>query len=462
MNIKVLYPVFLLVILLFYNIFFEEGLWLGDYTNQYLLLGSALFAVVLGFEKNFRFKGLFQKIYQNLKTVGVAIVILLFVGALTGTWLISGVVPAMVYYGLQILNPDIFLPACVIIAILVSLATGSSWTTSATVGIALIGVGTALGIPTEMAAGAIISGAYFGDKISPLSDTTNLAPAIAGTDLYTHIRYMLFTTLPSIFITLVLFTILGLNLKTSGQADLTEILENIQKIFVIKPFLFVVPALVIVMILMKIKPLIALSSGVVLGGVFAGIFQKELLEHLGANHFKTILESVFFETNIKSDNEILERLFSAKGMMGMLWTIFLIISAMIFGGAMEYTGFLPEITKGLLKLARNTFQLFLSTVLSCLGLNIITSEQYLSIVIPGKMFKDAYKNKKLAPENLSRSLEDSATVTSVLVPWNTCGAYQSSVLGVDTVAYVFYCFFNLMSPLMTLFFAALKIKIKKL
>lgn len=462
MRIKVLYPVFLLVFLLFYNIFFKNGAWFGTYTNQYLLLLSALFTVVLGCGKHFSFKGLCQKIFKNLKTVSVPIVILLFVGALTGTWLISGVVPAMVFYGLQILNPVVFLPACVVIAALVSLATGSSWTTSATVGVALIGVGKALGIPMEMAAGAIISGAYFGDKMSPLSDTTNLAPAMAGTDLYTHIRYMLFTTLPSILITLILFTILGLNVKTSGQADLTEILEHIQKIFVIKPFLFVVPAIVIFLILIKIKPLIALSLGVILGGIFAGIFQKALLEDLGHNHFKTILESVFFETNIKTENEILESLFSAKGMMGMLWTIFLIITAMILGGAMEYTGFLPEITKGLLKFAKNTFQLFLSTVLSCLGLNIITSDQYLSIVIPGKMFKEAYKNKKLAPENLSRSLEDSATVTSVLIPWNTCGAYQSSVLGVDTISYVLYCFFNLLSPLMTLFFAALKIKIKKL
>ena len=462
MRITVLYPVFLLVVLLSYNMLFQEGAWFGSYTNQYLLLVCAFFAVLLGYKKTMNPKGLFVKIYQNLKTVGVPIVILLLVGALTGTWLISGIVPAMVYYGLQTLNPFVFLPACVVISALVSLATGSSWTTSATVGVALIGVGTALGISSAMTAGAIISGAYFGDKISPLSDTTNLAPAMAGTHLYTHIRYMFFTTLPSILITITLFTIIGLNVDTNGQTDLTKILENISKIFVIKPVLFIVPVVVIILILLKTNALLSLSLGVILGGIFAWFFQKDLLMNLHGNGFMAIVESIFTQTQIQTDDKILSDLFNAKGMVGMVWTIFLIISAMIFGGVMEYVGFLGEITKGLLQFTKSMFKLFLSTTLSCVGLNIITSDQYLSIVIPGKMFKEAYENKKLAPENLSRTLEDSATVTSVLIPWNTCGAYQSGVLGVDTASYVFYCFFNYTSPLMTLIFAALKIKIRRL
>jgi NhaC family Na+:H+ antiporter len=388
--------------------------------------------------------------------------ILFLVGALAGTWLISGVIPAMVYYGLQVLSPEIFLPASVVIAAVISIATGSSWTTSATVGIALVGIGTALGINSGMIAGAVISGAYFGDKMSPLSDTTNLAPAMAGTDLFTHIKYMAITTVPTIIITLIAFGVISMNIETSGSADVSNLLETIDSTFNISPWLFLVPAAVIVLILLKTKPLIALGTGVILAAIFAFIFQPEILNSLSDSKLSSIIKSIFIDTQITTDNEKLNDLFFAGGMNGMLWTIYLIICAMIFGGVMDAIGALARITKALLSVATTVFGLFASTVISCLGLNAIASDQYLAIVIPGKMFKKAFDDKGLAPENLSRTLEDSGTVTSVLIPWNTCGAYQSGVLGVDVSQYFMYAIFNWLSPFTTLLFAALNIKIKQL
>jgi len=384
------------------------------------------------------------------------------VGALAGSWLVSGIIPAMVYYGLQVLSPEVFLPASVIIAAIISIATGSSWTTSATVGIALIGIGSALGIPSGMIAGAVISGAYFGDKMSPLSDTTNLAPAMAGTDLFTHIKYMAYTTVPTIVITLVVFAILSATTQTSGSADVSNLLVSIDNTFNITPLLFIVPVAVIVMILMKTKPLTALGVGVLLAAVFAFIFQGEVLESLSDSKVQTIVNSILTDTQIETDDEKLTELFAAGGMNGMLWTIFLIICAMVFGGVMDAIGALAKITKSLLSIATSVFGLFASTVVSCLGLNIVASDQYLALVIPGKMFKKAYQDKGLAPENLSRTLEDSGTVTSVLIPWNTCGAYQSGVLGVGVGEYFLYAIFNWLSPFTTLLFAAINLKIRVL
>jgi NhaC family Na+:H+ antiporter len=384
------------------------------------------------------------------------------VGALAGTWLVSGIIPAMVYYGLQVLSPEIFLPASIIIAAIISIATGSSWTTSATVGIALIGIGGALGIPKGMIAGAVISGAYFGDKMSPLSDTTNLAPAMAGTDLFTHIKYMTYTTIPSIVVTLIVFTILSSTIETTGNADLSNLLASIDNSFYISPMLFIVPGVVIAMILLKTKPLIALSTGVILAGIFAFTFQSEVLESLHDSEFQSIINAIITDTKIHTDNVKLTELFSSGGMKGMLWTIFLIVCAMVFGGVMDAIGALARITKVLLSIANTVFGLFASTVVSCLGLNAIASDQYLALVIPGKMFKKAYEDKGLAPENLSRTLEDSGTVTSVLIPWNTCGAYQSSVLGVGVAEYALYAVFNYLSPFTTLLFAAFRIKIREL
>ena len=459
--VEALIPVAILMGLLAYNIFFVEGSeWFGAYTNQIILLFGGLVASFVGFYNKVPVVLMLKEIWENLKSVFVPILILFLVGALAGTWLVSGIIPAMVYYGLQVLNPDIFLPASVIIAAIISIATGSSWTTSATVGIALIGIGTALGIPSGMIAGAVISGAYFGDKMSPLSDTTNLAPAMAGTDLFTHIKYMSITTVPTIIITLIVFTILSTTVTTNGNTDVTALLDTIKTTFNISPYLFLVPVAVIVLILFKTKPLIALFSGVVLAAVFAFIFQPEILHQLSDSNLKSIFNAVITDTNIKTDNEKLNKLFSSGGMNGMLWTIYLITCAMVFGGIMDAIGALSRITRELLKLASSIFGLFASTVISCLGLNAIASDQYLAIVIPGKMFKKAYEDKGLAPENLSRTLEDSGTVTSVLIPWNTCGAYQSGVLGVSVADYFVYAIFNWLSPFTTLLFAAINFKIK--
>ncbi len=460
---EALVPVVILMGLLAYNIFFvEDQEWLGAYTNQLILLMGGFVAMIGGFMNKVPLMVMVKEVWENLKSVFVPIMILFLVGALAGTWLVSGVIPAMVYYGLQVLSPEIFLPASVVIAALISIATGSSWTTSATVGIALVGIGTALGIHPGMIAGAVISGAYFGDKMSPLSDTTNLAPAMAGTDLFTHIRYMTLTTVPTITITLIAFSIISFSIDTSGETDISGLLNSIDTTFSISPWLFLVPLAVIVLILLKTKPLIALGCGVVLAGIFAVIFQPEILISLADSKFEAIFNSIITDTSITTDNEKLNDLFSAGGMNGMLWTIYLILCAMVFGGIMDAIGALSRITQALLSVATTVFGLFASTVISCLGLNAIASDQYLALVIPGKMFKKAYEDKGLAPENLSRTLEDSGTVTSVLIPWNTCGAYQSGVLGVGVGEYFLYAIFNWLSPFTTLLFAAFRIKIKQL
>lgn len=460
---EALIPVVILMGLLAYNIFFVDGQeWLGGYTNQLILLMGGFVAMIGGLMNKVPLKLMVKEVWENIKSIIVPIIILLLVGALAGTWLVSGVIPAMVYYGLQVLSPEIFLPASVVIAAVISIATGSSWTTSATVGIALVGIGTALGIHPGMIAGAVISGAYFGDKMSPLSDTTNLAPAMAGTDLFTHIRYMTITTVPTILITLIVFAVISMNIDTTGSADISNLLNTINNTFNISPWLFLVPAAVIALILLKTKPLIALGTGVVLAGIFSFIFQPDILNNLSESKFGAIINSILTDTSIETDNEKLNDLFSAGGMNGMLWTIYLILCAMVFGGIMDAIGALARITQALLSVATTIFGLFFSTVVSCLGLNAIASDQYLALVIPGKMFKKAYEDRGLAPENLSRTLEDSGTVTSVLIPWNTCGAYQSGVLGVPVVDYFFYAIFNWLSPFMTLIFAAFSIKIKQL
>lgn len=465
---EALIPVVALIGMLAYNVYTYKDDSLNG-SNQFVLLLGAAVAAIVGFFNNVKFDHMIEEVAANIKSTAPAILILLMVGALTGTWLISGIIPTMIYYGLQVLNPTIFLAACVIICSIISIATGSSWTTSATVGIALIGIAGALNVPLGMTAGAVISGAYFGDKISPMSDTTNLAPAMAGTDLFTHIRYMLYTTTPTLIVTLIVFTIIGLNINTSGTADTHTMLAAINESLNISPWLFVVPVLVIGLIVMKTSPLIALMIGSLLGGIAALLFQPEIVASIGGGTqltfetaYKGIMNAITVETSIPTENEALKKLFSASGMAGMLNTIWLILCAMTFGGVMDGIGALATITKALLKLFHTTFGLFASTVFSCLALNVTASDQYLAIVIPGKMYAKAFRDKGLAPENLSRTLEDGGTVTSVLVPWNTCGAYQSKVLGVDTFSYAGYAIFNWLSPFTTLLFAAFRIKIREL
>ena len=462
-----LIPLIVLIGLLAFNVIVYGDDALSG-SNQFILLIGGAVAAMVGFANKISYQTMLDKVADNLKSVTGAILILLFVGAMAGTWLISGVIPAMIYYGLQILHPSIFLPACVIICALISLATGSSWTTSATVGIALIGIGKALGIPVGMVAGAVLSGAYFGDKLSPLSDTTNLAPAMAGADLFTHIRYMTHTTVPSILVTLIVFIILGIGFSGDGTANSQELLAAMNQVFTINLLLFIVPIIVIVMIVRKTPPLVALFVGTILGAIAALIFQQELFLSLSGEStlsvfgtYHVIIDAITVSTEIKTTSVALTDLFQSGGMEGMLGTIWLIICAMVFGGVMDAIGALSTISAALLSIAKSTFQLFASTVASCLAINITASDQYLSIVVPGKMFEKAYKDRGLAPENLSRTLEDSGTVTSVLIPWNTCGAYQSGVLGVDVSQYFFYAIFNWLSPFMTLFFAAFQIKIKQ-
>ncbi|MBT8284224.1 MAG: Na+/H+ antiporter NhaC [Flavobacteriaceae bacterium] len=465
---EALIPVFALVGMLAYNVYvFGDNAISGS--NQFILLMGGAVAAIVGFFNKVSYKQMLAEVAENVKSTTGALLILLMVGALAGTWLVSGIIPAMIYYGLQILNPTIFLAACVIICAIISIATGSSWTTAATVGIALIGIGDALGISLGMTAGAVLSGAYFGDKMSPLSDTTNLAPAMAGGELFGHIRYMTFTTVPTITVTLIVFIIIGLNLETSGVADTESILSSIKATFNINGWLFIVPLVVILLIVKKAPPLMALLIGTLLGGAFALFFQPEIVAGLtGAKEltfetgYKGILNAITINTSIATDNPALNDLFSAKGMAGMLGTIWLIVCAMVFGGIMDGIGALSRITTALLGLAKTTFGLFASTVGSCIALNITASDQYLAIVVPGKMFAKAYEDRGLAPENLSRTLEDSGTVTSVLIPWNTCGAYHSGVLGVSVAEYFVYAIFNWLSPMMTLTFAALQIKIKQL
>ena len=372
----------------------------------------------------------------------------------------------MIYYGLDLINVSLFLPTATIISALVSLSTGSSWSTTATVGIALMGIGQAIGIPSPVVAGAIISGAYFGDKLSPLSDTTNLAPAMAGTDLFTHIRYMLYTTIPSMVISLILFTIIGLSYKDGAldPAQVNEIQLLLSQSYNITPWLFVVPLGVIILISRKVDALVAIAMGIIGALIAALIFQQPLLRSLGTGDFpiyEVAMRSVYGSINIPTEHPILVELLNSSGMSGMMGTVWLVLSAMAFGGAMEAVGFLSVITSAIVGLARNSASLITSTLVACGVLNVTASDQYLAIVIPGRMFKDVYAKRGLAPENLSRTLEDSGTVTSVLVPWNTCGAYQSSVLGVATGDYFMFAFFNLLSPIMTLIYAWFGIKIRK-
>ncbi|PQJ21987.1 Na+/H+ antiporter NhaC [Tenacibaculum sp. SG-28] len=465
---EALIPVFALILMLAYNVYvFGDDALSGS--NQFILLLGGAVAAVIGFRNKVTYKKMMEEVAENIKSTASAILILLMVGSLAGTWLISGIIPSMIYYGLQVLNPTIFLVACLVICAVISIATGSSWTTAATVGIALVGIGEALGISLGMTAGAVLSGAYFGDKMSPMSDTTNLAPAMAGTDLFTHIKYMAYTTVPTFVVTMFFFVILGFTQQATGEANTQVMLADIEKAFHITPWLFLVPVLVIILIIKKTPPLIALLAGTILGGIFAIIFQPQVLLQLTgverldfSSAYKGVMQAITVETSVATENEVLKDLFTAGGMKKMLGTVWLILLAMVFGGIMDAIGALARISSFMLGLFDSVFGLFASTVGTCIGLNFTASDQYLAIVVPGKMYAQAYKDKGLAPENLSRTLEDSGTVTSVLIPWNTCGAYHSGVLGVPVVDYAMYAMFNWLSPFMTLLFAAFRIKIRML
>jgi len=407
---------------------------------------------------------------KSINSAMGAMLILLMIGSLSGTWLLSGIVPAMIYYGLKILNPTIFLFAACIACAVVSLATGSSWTTVATIGIALLGIGKALGLHEGVIAGAIVSGAYFGDKMSPLSDTTNLAPAMAGTDLFTHIKYMVITTVPSIGLTLLIFLVWGFVQDTSAVTTNTDsVLRTIENSFNLNPLLFLVPAVVVYLIVKKMPALPALLIGSLLGGVFAVIFQPDVVNQISGiegnyleSSFTAVMRALTTTINVQTDNQMITDLLTGRGMAGMLNTIWLILTAMIFGGVMESCGLLHRIAEEIIRFAHSTGSLVASTAATCVFFNITASDQYMAIAVPGRMFSDTYRERGYKPELLSRTLEDSGTVTSVLVPWNTCGATQAGVLGVATMVYAPYTFFCLISPFMTVLQAYLNYKIRRI
>jgi len=472
-------PILFLIILLSINVVMYEDPIGGS--NQLALLLSGALAAVIGLYYGSKWKDIMEGISDSIKSVVPAIIMLLLIGSLAGTWLISGVIPTMIYYGLQILNPTIFLFATAIITAIISLATGSSWSTIATVGIALLGIGTAIGLPLGLIGGAIISGAYFGDKMSPLSETTNMAAAISGVDLFDHIKYMMYTTVPSFIITLILFLGIGFYFTTDISSEqIDQALDVIANKFTITPWLFLVPISVIAMIIKKVAAIPALFFGTLLGGVFAILFQPEIVIEVSgtsinniSSYYMGVINAMIGDVNFTTVNASINDIFNVAeadrsdllksgGMYGMLNTLLLIFCAMTFSGSIESTGLLRTIAEPIVKYAQNTGSLIATTASTCIFFNITTSDQYMSIVVPGRMFADTYKEKGLAPENLSRTLEDSGTVTSVLIPWNSCGATQSAVLGVATLAYLPFCFFNILSPLMTLAYGYLGIKIKKL
>ncbi len=440
-----------------------------DGPNQIALILAAGAAGIVSWRLGYSWDEIEVSIVKSISSAMGAMLILLVIGSLSGAWLLSGIVPAMIYYGLKILNPTIFLFAACVVCCIVSLATGSSWSTIATVGIALLGIGKTLGIHEGVVAGAIISGAYFGDKMSPLSDTTNLAPAMAGTDLFTHVKYMVYTTVPTLAITLLIFLVWGFTLDTSGTTDTANVLAAIDNAFNLNPLLFIVPALVLFMIVRKVPAIPALLVGTILGGIFAVIFQPQIIQQVSGitgdpvkSAFIAVMKSFSMEVSIITENQMINGLLSSGGMAGMLNTIWLILGAMIFGGVMESCGLLKRIVEEIIKWAHSTGSLVASTAVTSIFFNITAGDQYMAIAVPGRMFADTYRKRGYKPELLSRTLEDAGTVTSVLVPWNTCGATQSKVLGIATMSYAPYCFFCIISPLMTVTQAYLNIKIRRL
>lgn len=436
--------------------------------SQMALLITTAVIVCLGLAfHHLRYEEFGKAISEKIAGVTPSILILLLIGALSGTWMVSGIVPTLIYYGMQVLRPEWFLVSASFICAVISLMTGSSWTTIATIGIALLGIGKALGFSDGWTAGAIITGAYFGDKISPLSDTTVLASSCTGTPLFTHIRYMLITTIPSFTISLIIFLVAGFFVEHGSTENSSVFTEGLTHTFNITPWLFIVPILTGVMIARKMPSEAVLFIAALLACIAALIFQQDLLSQLSkgtegiSGYMHSLMQAAFGETAPETGNPELNELVSTSGMGGMMDTIWLIICAMIFGGAMTATGFLMSITLAFVRLAHSTFSLVASTVGTGLFLNTVCADQYLSIILTGSMFNETYRNRGYESRLLSRTTEDAVTVTSVLIPWNTCGMTQSTVLGVATFTYLPYCFFNYISPLMSMFIAAIGYRIHR-
>jgi NhaC family Na+:H+ antiporter len=430
--------------------------------SQVALLTTSAFCVLIGMAfYRVSWKEFEDAITSNIAGVGSAIIMLLIIGSLSAAWMISGVVPTLIYYGMQVIHPSIFLTSTCVISALIAVVTGSSWTTIATIGIALLGIGEAQGFNTGWIAGAIISGAYFGDKISPLSDTTVLASSVTGVPLFKHIRYMMITTTPTLILSLTLFTILGLTHDAGSSGDVAAFSAALCDRFCITPWLLIVPVVTGILIARRVPSIITLFISTALAGVFAVIFQSDLLREIAGedNLFRGVMLSLYEATSPQTDNAILTELVATRGMAGMMDTVWLILCAMCFGGTMSAAGMLESITGVFVHFIRGRFSLVLSTVCSGLFLNITTADQYISIILNGKMFRDIYGKMGYEERLLSRTTEDAVTVTSPLIPWNTCGMTQATILNVPTLTYLPYCFFNILSPLMSLFIAAIGFKI---
>lgn len=465
--------IFIIIILM---LLLGMNVWLfGDKASEganqiALVLMSAAVLIIGRFKLGLGYQEMESSIFKSLYASIPACFILFMIGPLISLWIVGGVVPGMIYYGLELIHPLVFLPISFLCCCIVSVSIGSSWSTIGTVGIALVGIGSVMGLPIGMSAGAVISGAYFGDKMSPLSDTTNMSSAICEVDLFTHIRYMLITTVPAGIITVILFTIIGVTQSLGENVETQSILEmqNILKQnFHISPLILFPPLVILGLVYKKIPPIPAIFIGCLSGLACVLFLQMDLLEKITEqNNYKNIYASLLTIAGrgpvIDIQNDQLNSLLNRGGMASMLTTVWFIFAAMFFGGTLEVTGVVHSLTKKVVSMAQTAGSLVGTTIATCFIVNITTCEQYLAIALPGKLFKKSYQDLGLAPENLSRALEDGGTMTAVLVPWNTGAVYTTSILGVSPITYVPYCLFNFLCPLTSIFMASMNMKIKRL
>ena len=433
-----------------------------------LLVASAVSVLVGHFAKRLKWEDLEREVTNKIASCTPAIIILLLIGAIGGTWMVSGIVPTMIYYGMQIIRPEVFLVSSSLLCALVSIMIGSSWTTVATIGVALMGIGKAHGFDDGWIAGSIITGAYFGDKLSPLSDTTVLASSVSGASLFTHIRYMLYTTVPTFCVSLTVFLIAGFVMNVSGQGNVTEFMDGLDRTFIISPWLLVVPVMTGVMIARRWPSMVVLFLAILLAVIVGLLFQPELVHRISGEEgqgliasYKGMMRVCYGSTDIETGIPMLNELVHTSGMGGMMPTIWLIICAQTFGGALTATGQLQDLMHIVVRFVKGTASLVASTVGTAFFCNVALADQYLSIMLASQMFKETYRKQGYEARLLSRSCEDGATVTSVLVPWNTCGLTQSTVLGVATLTYLPYCFFNILSPFTSVIVAAIGWKVVK-
>ncbi|MBU2923407.1 Na+/H+ antiporter NhaC [Colwellia sp. 1_MG-2023] len=464
-------PLIALVIMLTASVsYFADNSSFGP--NQIALLLAMGIAILIGLKNGHQWEDIEAAIVKGISISLGAILILLTVGALIGTWLLSGTVPTMIYYGLQIIDPSWFYAACCLVCGIVAMSIGSSWTTAATVGVAFIGISNGFEMSTAVTAGAVISGAYFGDKLSPLSETTNLAPAVAGSELFDHIRYMLWTTIPSIVIALVLFLIIGFN-HSAGNIESTDTIQKLtatlDETYNISVFNLIPLFILLALAFKKMPAFPAVAIGAIIGAIWSGIFQQELILSMAekgisnSTAYITIIWTAFFDgIVVNTGNTEIDKLLSRGGMSSMLNTIWLVMCALSFGAVLERLGMLAKFVKTILKTAKSVGSLITSTMATCIGTNLITADQYMAIVMPGRMFKEEYHRRGLHPTVLSRTLEDSGTITSPLIPWNTCGAFMFGALALTSYDYIFYCFFNLINPVIAVIYAYTGFKIKTL